>query len=570
MYTRNVLFSLALVCSLIAGAYAPSVAYAQEVETLALTRQASTLEELMTYLDEFVDATDDMTIQIAEGFYITEAIEIAPNVNGHMLILTSASGDSAQTLTRDVNNENDLFKLEEGVKAVFTNIIISGNKQNIDESEAWGTLVLVDAGAELTIEEGAEFRDNRASAAAGAIHCKGRLIMHGGIVAGNMVARTHDTYGGGVYIDGADSSLYFDGGMIGGYTEECANEAVQGGGLCIITEIDDTREDAFIITGNAQIIGNRAGWDYDEDEEYVKVFGKGGGVYHQGGTLLMTGGTIARNCALGPTSAGGGVENYYGKFVFTGGVIGGDSIEDANVAGKGGGICSETTHMDALELGGNARITYNIAGREINDMEFDGFGGGVLLANQSSCIVSSVTIAHNEARGQNHRGDGIYVMHDFTLYLKGAPSLIGNSIYTEDTLANSLVLLENLTGGSLIIKGSSEEGQMKEGVVVARSSEPGILELGLQAAGNQAALPSAQGFTVNSTSASAFRSADGLLVGAAQGDTVVWAAAHKPQPVIPPTGDANRVALITLLGMLVMGLGLACGAGMRYKCSTRQ
>ncbi len=101
----------------------------------------------------------------------------------------------------------------------------------------------------------------------------GKLNLWGGAVSGN----TTETSGGGIFLAGADSSLYMTGGTVSGNTA-----AVSGGGIAVVD-------------GTMRII---SGAFTDNTTN-----GTGGGIYIQGGTADLTGCKVTGNHAL----MGGGI-----------------------------------------------------------------------------------------------------------------------------------------------------------------------------------------------------------------------------------------------------------------------
>ena len=135
----------------------------------------------------------------------------------------------------------------------------------------------------------------------------------------------------------------------------------------------------------------------------------GGGIYVDGGTLIMEGGAISGNEAKN----GGGVYLTNGAtFTMTGGEISENSL--TNTSGKGGGVyvgtdCTFTINAEAL---GDAVIKDNVAlGKTVTDGTWNYIhthGGGVAV-NKGTLNFTNALITGNRATGENgYGGGGIY------------------------------------------------------------------------------------------------------------------------------------------------------------------
>lgn len=139
----------------------------------------------------------------------------------------------------------------------------------------------------------------------------------------------------------------------------------------------------------------------------------GGGVFSYGGSVTMTGGTIAGNYAK---NNGGGVCCEDASFTMKGGVIGDAGATEVAAAAdrsnfaekKGGGIyfTSELDEKQCLITGG--AIVYNATG------ETSGYGGGVYADN------GIVTLSSGIYYNYGYDGGGVYVTKDATVTIDGA------------------------------------------------------------------------------------------------------------------------------------------------------
>ena len=143
-----------------------------------------------------------------------------------------------------------------------------------------GEVIYVESGATLNLTDTSGTHEGRITGgnstnSGGGIHVEdgGKVNLWGGTISGNRT----DTSGGGIFLGGADSSLYMTGGTVS------ENEAgVSGGGIAVV---DGTMR---VISG--EFTNNSTG-------------ATGGGIYIQGGTADLSGCRIVGNQAVG----GGGI-----------------------------------------------------------------------------------------------------------------------------------------------------------------------------------------------------------------------------------------------------------------------
>ena len=137
------------------------------------------------------------------------------------------------------------------------------------------------------------------------------------------------------------------------------------------------------ITGNGTITGGYVSGNH------------GGGVYVNGGTFTMQGGTISGNSA----GFGGGVEVSVGTvFNMTGGTIGGNKEADRNTAPRGGGVYVGTDG------------TFNMSGGTISGNTANSEGGGVYMFSSSDNMICKFTMSGGTINGNTAtKGGGVYV-----------------------------------------------------------------------------------------------------------------------------------------------------------------
>lgn len=134
----------------------------------------------------------------------------------------------------------------------------------------------------------------------------------------------------------------------------------------------------------------------------------GGGIYINGGTVTMTGGTIGGNTAA---ASGGGVFVENGSLAMNGGSISGNAS-----ANGGGGVC----------VGAGGTFTMSTGG--ISGNTTAGNGGGV-YANEGTFIMNGGSISGNTAEGNEASkgyGGGVSVMFGGSFFLHGG-EISGNT-----------------------------------------------------------------------------------------------------------------------------------------------
>ena len=119
----------------------------------------------------------------------------------------------------------------------------------------------------------------------------------------------------------------------------------------------------------------------------------GGGIYVDGGTLIMNAGRVSGNEA----SEGGGVYVAGGSFTMNG-----SASVSGNHAGENGGGVYVTGSNSSFTMNGSASVSGNETGT---------YGGGVYVAGGSFTMNGSASVSGNEAS----EGGGVYVLGTFTI-----------------------------------------------------------------------------------------------------------------------------------------------------------
>jgi hypothetical protein len=264
------------------------------------------------------------------------------NASGITITLKGSGGQRTITLTSngslfsvaDLNGADVTLILDKG-------ITLAGKTANNLP------LVRVNKSATLKMKNGAVIKDNvnasTSSTYGGGVRIQygGTFIMDGGDIQNNKVGTTnYNGRGGGVYVDGAGSSVpagQFT--MNGGTISD--NQAIgqstgssYGGGVYLAGSTSSgVTTKALFTLNDGTISGNTAS------------NGSGGGIYAgagsvRGSTFIMNGGTVSSNQATGSSSdmgrggavvLGYGSNGNYGEFTMTGGII-----TDTNTAARDG------------------------------------------------------------------------------------------------------------------------------------------------------------------------------------------------------------------------------------------
>lgn len=270
----------------------------------------------------------------------------------------------------------------------LSNIIIDGGKE--ENVSASSPLVTVQAGAALTVNEGAVLQNNAntGSVRGGAINNKGALTINGGLIQNNSTVES----GGGIYSTG---HIAMNGGEISGNKSTAwsgaANSKSTGGGICLGPKGTMDMTDGTI--ANNATVGFLA---------YGGGIALGDCANRTGMKLNMSGGTIKGNRATGN---GGGIAVWTGgEAEITGGYIVENNCNYNNANWTlsyfgGGGIYvnkGATLTLKTVEVTGNKASTgKGIACCPTSNMRFFVKNGGVFYGNGSSIWLSTSTGGQN-------------------------------------------------------------------------------------------------------------------------------------------------------------------------------
>lgn len=327
---------------------------------------------------EAVTASDSMSGEVTMVADSTESIAVASgvnlklNLNGHTL-----SGGGTSTITNR------------------------------------GTLEIVDDKKTVTVGDHTYSQSDKdgkitgsASITGGGICVKsGQVTLTGGKIADCIAGGNRDSnsYGGAaVGIEGGEFIL--NGGTL------CDNIARYGSAVLVKTP-------SATFTMLSGIIQNNRTSRYGDST----TVGAGGGIYNQGGTVNIYGGTISGNTAY----QGGGIYSSGGKVNVTGISADEAPVISENIGGfNGGGIYVHTGTLTASNaVINNNRTTYSKSADVYSWQSLArSAGGGIYSYNASVNISDGTIITQNSAV----RGGGIY-QYNGTVLIQGSRTVITNN-----------------------------------------------------------------------------------------------------------------------------------------------
>ncbi len=386
---------------------------------------SSTVTLTKVYLDSNITNTSPGN---GGGFHITgagNAVITGGTANGNSAGQEGGAfwnGSGTMTITGTLIDGNLALgdKTDDGGAGIFNNggvlevldgTVLSNNISNGLLSSG-GAILSLDSSVTIT---NATITNNGANRAGGAIEIiDGELSINNSSITGNdvngLAGSAMPGNGGALHITGA-ATINISGGTI-------ANNiaAREGGGLW------NQKNSTMTVGGGVRISGNIALGDESHDG--------GGGVFNNGGILVLNDAVIEDNHANGIAGSGGGVLNVDGGTVTGTGVMirknsakrAGGGIEDvanaslsltnatidsnitASSPGNGGGI-HITGATNVTLLGGS--VSGNTASSE----------GGGLWNGTGIMNLAGVTVANNTASGDasNQGGGGIYNLRGVVL-----------------------------------------------------------------------------------------------------------------------------------------------------------
>ena len=366
--------------------------------------------------------TNNAAGQQGGGVWTGEAARLVAR-NNVILSQNSAGTDSPHPLLTDSSIGGGGLYNDGGRVDFFTGRFLANTATTNSGSgggllAADGTVVL----ANVTLD------DNAATRAGGGIEVVDGVVyivrssLGGGVNGQGNRATGEDGgpgSGGGLHITGT-ASVVLEGGTVRNNTA-----AADGGGLWNAADSQLVLRSDVQVTDNASLgtttdaVGG--GGLYNDGGRLVLFGGRvannlasgpggrGGGIYSAGGRLEVAETTIARNTA---TASGGGVEVAGGLAYFASAVVGGVTAAEGNrvTAGDGGGL--HTGRSVGLTVDGGS-VRFNRA---------SGDGGGLWNSVNSSLVVRNAAFVGDNVSGG--AGGGIY--NAGGLIVRGS-SVIGNA-----------------------------------------------------------------------------------------------------------------------------------------------
>ena len=366
-----------------------------QIAAFSASQPVTTFVELKTALEDETCSE----IQVSGTISVTETLIVNREVK------LSGGG----TLVRGVKN---ICLIAVGGNGGLTlkNVVLDGR----GETYRWDrSLLQVENGGSLTLQDGAVFQNNHTNSYGGAIRVfDGFLIMDGGTIQNNETSQE----GGGIYIY-KGSFVLKNGGTI------CNNKAKDNGGGIYVGSEATFRMEGGEISGNT---GYSGGMLLDCSQ-----------------TAEITGGTIKGNTATG---TGGGIFARCQVHIQSASITG-------NTATHGGGISVLTTNGKAAGVvmdGGS--ITGNAA-KQMERYSW-GDGGGVYLDGAELTLNKGAIISDNTAErdGGGIYSDGTITMNDGKI--TNNTGVYGGGIYNEWSSNASIVTIN----GGEISRNTSKEG----------------------------------------------------------------------------------------------------------------
>ena len=403
----------------------------------------------VTTFDELKTALADETrseIQVSGTISVTETLIVNREVK------LSGGG----TLVRGAERINLIAVGEKGV-LTLENIVLDGKR----DTYRWDlSLLQVENGGSLTLQDGAVFQNNHTNSDGGAIRVfDGSLLMEGGTIRNNETSfggggiyiykgsfalkngticnNIADRNGGGIYV-GSEAAFRMENGEISGNTGysggmllDCPQTAEITGGTIKENTATGTGGGIFarcqVHIKAAAITGNTA--THGGGISVLTTNGKAAGVVMDGGSIT---GNAAKQMERGSWGDGGGVYLDGAELTLNKGAI----ISDNTAERDGGGIYSDgTITMNDGKITNNTGVygggIYNewssnasivtINGGEISgNTSKEGSGGGIV--NHKTLIMTGGSVTGNKAKEE---GGGIYQYRDFQV--SGTVRITGNT-----------------------------------------------------------------------------------------------------------------------------------------------
>ena len=260
--------------------------------------------------------------------------------------------------------------------------------------------------------------DNSAAVSGGGIYISKQEVVLDptGIVtiSGNMASRDNaNASGGGIYIEGTESApagFKVDNTHTTGRVVLSANQATNGGAVCVNNGYFHINHDNITITGNTAINGGGIAvltGNFIMKDGSIGEAGRsnsaenGGGVYVAGGTVTIDNGTVAHNTAVN----GGGAYVSGGELILNDGSFDGNQVYPSTTSDANGG--GFFVRGGSFTMNGGS-VIHNTANASTSG--FGGFGGGFFIQNGSFTMNGGSVTKNTALAGTNGGlGGGGYV-----------------------------------------------------------------------------------------------------------------------------------------------------------------
>ena len=310
-------------------------------------------------------------------------------------VTIKSNGNLTHTLKREQNAEGYCLLIQEGGSLTLENVIIDGNAQ----TNSWNPVIRVE-NSTLNIGNKAIVQNNNSHSQGAISLINSTFNMNGGEIINNISSMIS----GAVYANNTKINISGNASIKNNkVTAESSNWTLSN------EEKSSAHGGAFYIEGksilniseNAEISGNSS-------------ILYGGGVFAWDSTIIMDGGKICNNNALkgaGIYCEGGSVVTISNGEISQNQAKTNSTLTDynENIGGKGGGIMAVGSTISILNSanilsneaetdGGGINLnqsTFNMNGGKIDKNIANINGGGLLLDNESSAIISAGYITNN-------------------------------------------------------------------------------------------------------------------------------------------------------------------------------
>ena len=305
-----------------------------------------------------------------------------------------------------------------------------------------------------SVEIAGNIADGSSASGGGILSTAGTIMISGGMISGNRANRA----GGGIeIIDGTliSSDLAMTGNNVG---LEPAVAAPGNGGALHVSGIATIEIDGGVVSENVAAregggLWNQAGSTMTVRNGTVVSLNRspgagaddgGGGIFNNGGTLVLDSVTLVGNTADGASGSGGGLFSTAGMVTINGGSISGNV---ANRAGGGIEIIDGGLTMNGVALGGAEPDDANVAGPE--GTAAPGNGGGLHVTGVATVVIDGGTVMNNVAARE---GGGLWNQAGTTMTVRNGTVIADNSANGPEDHDGGGGIFNN--GGDLVIDGT--------------------------------------------------------------------------------------------------------------------